>query len=263
MFVWLSKLLPLFVYPLGMVFLLVSGAIFLKKWPGLQRGILIGALVILWTAGVPWTGQALIRSLERRYLPEGEIPEAAVIVVLGGGTQPAHAPRPLPELSGAADRILYGAQLFREGKAPQLLLSGGSIAWMGDRTSAAEEMAQVLSIMGIPEDALWLEEQSRNTYENAVECKKLLEAKGIEDIILVTSAWHMPRAVGVFEAQGLEVIPAPTDFLSTDQSWAELSRPSWQALVVNLVPSAGNLSRTTAALKEYLGLTVYSLRGWR
>lgn len=260
MFVFLTKLAPLFVYPLGLIFLLAGAAVFLRKRPALQRGLLITLLVILWVGSIPWTDKALTRSLERKYLPPEPMPRAEVIVVLGGGTQPAQYPRLMPEVGGAGDRVIYAGKLFKEGAAPNLLLSGGSIAWMGERTSPAEEMAQILDLMEIPRDVLWLEENSRNTYENAVESAAILEGKGIKRIILVTSAMHMPRAVEAFEKQGLEVVPAPTDFQVTDQGWGDLWHPTWQALIINLVPDAGNLSSTTGALKEYLGILVYRLR---
>jgi uncharacterized SAM-binding protein YcdF (DUF218 family) len=107
-----------------------------------------------------------------------------------------------------------------------------------------------------------LESTSRNTYENGVNSHEILAKEGIKRILLVTSATHMPRAVRVFERQGLEVIPAPTDFLVTRAEWQYLREAGPHTQLINLLPSAGNLELTTRALKEYIGIAVYKLRGW-
>jgi uncharacterized SAM-binding protein YcdF (DUF218 family) len=97
------------------------------------------------------------------------------------------------------------------------------------------------------------EERSRNTYQNAVETSRILVTEGWHSLLLVTSASHMPRAHAVFQSRGLEVIAAPTDF-----QVAAYSQPD----ILDWIPTAGGLGRTTAALHEYLGIWVYRLRGW-
>lgn len=102
---------------------------------------------------------------------------------------------------------------------------------------------------------------SLNTYQNAVNVRKILEAKGIQGpVLLVTSALHMPRSLLVFKRQGIEVIAAPTDFLVSQQDID--SNGSFQATVLNLLPDATTLQRLTQALKEYIGIGVYRLKGW-
>ncbi|MBW7885258.1 MAG: YdcF family protein, partial [Caldilineaceae bacterium] len=156
---------------------------------------------------------SLVRSLEWQYLPPAELPRAEVIVVLGGGTRSQAYPRPIHEIGEAGDRLLYAAYLYHQGVAPHLLLSGGVVAVDGPALQPeAEAMATLLTLLNVPHDALWLEPRSRNTHENAVETRKLLEPRGINRIVLVTSAMHMLRAVAIFEKQGFEVVPAPTDF---------------------------------------------------
>jgi uncharacterized SAM-binding protein YcdF (DUF218 family) len=123
-------------------------------------------------------------------------------------------------------------------------------------------MASILTQIGVPREALWLEGNSRNTYENAVESKKILDRAGIRRIVLVTSALHMPRSVAIFEKQGFEVIPAPTDYLVTDRDWTYYLTPDWRIQLFNLIPTAEDLHFTTLALKEYLGILVYRLRSW-
>jgi len=262
MFLFLSKFLPLLVYPLGLACVLIVLALVTYRRRRWQMGSLVLALLLLWLGGNRWVSLSLVRSLEWRYLPSAEMPGADAIVVLGGGTRSAQFPRPTVELNEAGDRVLYAAWLYRQGKAAHILLSGGNIAWLGPQTPAAENMAAILEMMGVPDAAVWLESTSRNTYENGINSREILEQEGIKRILLVTSATHMPRAVRVFERQGLEVIPAPTDFLVTQADWQYLREAGLHTQLINLLPSAGNLELTTLALKEYIGIAVYRLRGW-
>ncbi len=263
MFVYLSKLLPIFVYPLGLGCLLLLAGLLLYRQPRLQRAALILALLVLWAGGNRFVALGLARSLEWRYLPQADLPQAEAIVVLGGGTASQEPPRPLVEVNGAGDRVIYAAYLYRQGSAPYLLLSGGNIDWLGEHTGTpAEDMARLLELMDVPASALWLQPDSRNTYEDALYSKKILDEKGIHRILLVTSALRMPRAVGLFERQGFEVIPAPTDFNVTQEDWQNLLHAGFTARLISLLPGAGNLNMTTNALKEYFGLWIYHLQGW-
>jgi uncharacterized SAM-binding protein YcdF (DUF218 family) len=185
-----------------------------------------------------------------------------VIGVLGGDTAPPAYPRTLPEVGEAGDRLIYAAYLYKQGKAKHILFSGGAIDWLYPAMEPGNENAQLLELMGVPAEAVWLESASRNTYENAVYSRHILEQNGIRRIILVTSAFHMPRSVALFEHQGLEVIPAPTDFRTTQADWEMLAHGDIRNLVFNLLPGPDNLLLITLALKEYLGLLIYRLRGW-
>lgn len=270
MYIFLSKLIPPFVYPLGLTILLIVAALFLAKQQRLQRLALILALALLLIGSNRWTAILLSRSLEWRYLPPAELSEtslsarqsplAEVIVVLGGATDSHLAPRPTVEVNGAGDRVLYAAYLYKLGAADHLLLSGGRIDWLETGDSPAEDMAALLKLMEIPEEALWLETESRNTAENASAAHAFLAPKSIQRIILVTSAEHMPRAVGLFEGQGFEVIPAPTDYSVTQAEWEDLTRPDLLTQFFNLIPSASNLSSVTSSLKEYLGMFINYIR---
>jgi len=259
MFVFLSKFLPPFVYPLGLACVLVVTAFFLVNRIGLQRVVLGAALGCLLLGGNGWVASRLARSLEWRYLPPDTVPQAEAIVLLGGGTQPARAPRPMVEVTGAGDRVLYAAWLYKQGKAGHILLSGGTLDWSQSDSSPAYDMATLLEMMDVPADALWLEPDSRNTYENAVFSARILREKGIQRVLLVTSALHMPRSVSLFAAQGLDVIPLPTDYTVTQ---GDQERNDVRAFFLGLLPSAENLALTSRVLKEYIGIMVYDLRGW-
>ena len=262
MFVFLSKLIPIFVYPLGLVVILLFTSLLLRRSARGPRICVISALTLLLLASNTWIASALTRSLEWQYLPLETYPQTEVIVVLGGATYSAIYPRQIPEINGAGDRILYAAHLYHQGVSPNLLLSGGNISWMNAQNAPAQDMAEILQMLDVPTDALWLETQSRNTYENALFARQILSEKGLNRIILVTSAMHMPRAVALFEAQGFEVIPAPADYNITQLDWERLWEPNLVTQLFNILPAVGNLENTTVALKEYIGIFTYCLRGW-
>jgi uncharacterized SAM-binding protein YcdF (DUF218 family) len=166
-------------------------------------------------------------------------------------------------VNAAGDRILYGAQLYREGVAPVLLLSGGTINWQdGDAGTPADDMAKILTGIGIPESALWLQNRSQNTHEDAVYSAAMLKEAKISQVVLVTSAAHMPRSVALFEHEGIQVIPAPVDFTVTQQGWENLKNNGWQATLISFLPNTSSLGLTTNVIKEYLGIWMYRLQGW-
>jgi len=264
MSLFLSKFLPLLVYPVGLTWIIVIVAIFLKARPRLQRALLAFVAILLFASGNKWLAMALTRSMEWRYLPPAETPHAEVIVLLGGGTSSALYPRNEVELNGAADRMFYAAELYHQGAAPYILASGGVIDWLEQGTSGAQDMANILVRLGVPRQAIWLEEKSVNTLENAEESWKILQPKGITRVIVVTSAFHMPRAVKFFIAQGFEVIPAPTDYTVTQADWEALFEPNLMAQLIHAIPSSSNIADITRVLREYLGMLASELLagGW-
>jgi len=275
---FLSKLLPLFFYPLGLSSLLIAIALVSLHWRSKQSrnannsGKLIGllkknrfasvlmgiALVILLLSSNEVCSKWLLRSLEWQYLPNGDLPQAEAIVVLGGGTRPRIAPRPWYEITEAGDRILYGSLLYKQGKAPLLIVTGGRAEWLGEGGNPeSEDMAAIAEILGVPPRAIIQESASFNTRDNAINTKQILLKRGINKILLVTSALHMPRSMAIFRKVGIESIAAPTDFLSVQNE-----RNKGLTLVLDLLPSVDALKDTTNALKEYIGLLVYQLAGW-
>ena len=262
MFLYLSKLLPLFLYPLGLASLLMLVALVtLWKRPRWAFMAIALALIVLLVGSNGWVSRSLVRSLESQNIPTGELPNAEAIVILGGATKPAIPPRPSVDLSEEGDRLLYGAQLYQQKKAPLVIVAGGRIDWNGSGPSESEDMATILNLIGIPTEAILQEPSSLNTYENAVNVRKILDARGIHRVLLVTSAMHMPRSLLIFKRQGIAAIPAPTDFLVTDDELQE-SQNTLQATLLELLPDTGRLHQFTRALKEYVGLVVYRLRGW-
>lgn len=262
-FVYLSKALPVFVYPIGLTFVLLLAALLSFKSERLRLRFLIAAALILFIFGLPFPGAYLTRWLESSYPPLDAKAKADVIVVLGGGTESHETPRSMVEISGAGDRILYAAKLFHEGRAEKILFGGAYITELsGEKTSIASEMASVAEMLNVPADAILLQETSLNTVEEAAADAKILEELGVNRIILVTSATHMFRAVKLFEKQGLTVLPAPTDYSYSDAEWKTLMTFKPEKWYTYLIPTSGNIRAFETAVKEYLGIFIYRIRGW-
>ncbi|MEO0349462.1 MAG: YdcF family protein [Cyanobacteria bacterium P01_A01_bin.15] len=262
MFIFLSKLLPLLVYPLGLTCLLLGLAlVWLWKAPRRSLVAIATALLILFGSSNPLVAATLVKTLEWRYLPPDPMPAADAIVVLGGSTYPQSPPRPWVEVTDAGDRVLYGVKLYQEGAAPLIVFSGGRIDWKGGGPPEADDMTQIALAMGVPERDILQENESLNTYQNALYTAQILQQRQIDTVLLVTSAMHMPRAMAIFQKQGVNVTAAPTDYWVSQQTLAEMQGVSL-GTVLNVFPDTEALHFFTKALKEYIGLGVYRLRGW-
>ncbi|HOE02756.1 MAG TPA: YdcF family protein [Anaerolineaceae bacterium] len=262
MSIFLSKFLPLFLYPAGLVTLLILLTLVFWKKRRAAFTFLVLAFFILLLAGNKYVATAFARTLEWRYPPLAENTTADVIVVLGGGTEPAIEPRAMVELNAAADRVLYGIKLYQEKAAPMLLLSGGDIDFIGDSPSTpADDMATLMEMLGIPREKMIIQNASLNTQQDAEFSCELIKKNGFKKVILVTSAFHMPRSVALFEKQGCPVIPAPVDFSITQLSWDNLTHPTTAEFILDLLPSYSHISTVTKTLKEYFGIWYYKLSG--
>ncbi|MBK1674996.1 hypothetical protein CKO35_17295 [Ectothiorhodospira shaposhnikovii] len=253
---YLDKLLAQLAYPLGLLFLLALLALllWLIRWRRTGAGVLCLGLAWVWLWSMPVASDALRASLESRfeYVPADALPEADAVVVLGGGINVGPPQWPYPNLGPAADRVWHGARLYHADRAPWVIVSGGSVPWRERERVEAHAMREFLVDLGVPASAVLLETDSATTRGNAVYTARLLEDKGLERVLLVTSALHMERALATFRAAGVEAWPAPTDF-EVEPLPADLLR--W-------LPDAQALADSTRALKEYLGLWVYRWRGW-
>lgn len=256
----LAKLVGWLSAPLSLAILLWLLALLLI-WRGRRsQGLALGmfAAVGFWVVATPWVANALAYSLERRFpaLTADEVPRADAMVVLGGALSGAYPPeRPNFDMGAGADRVWYAAELYRAGKAPWVLLSGGNQPSGGRMQPEARAMRSMLLALGVPDSAIVLEGDSRNTLENARESLGLIRTVGARRVLLVTSALHMPRALKTFQAAvqgtGVTVLAATTDVEALPDTLHPLGR--W-------LPDADSLTQSTCALKEYLGLAVLDLR---
>jgi len=262
MFLYLSKLLPLFFYPLGLASVsLIVALVMLWKRPRIAAIAISVSLTLILVCSNAWVATYMVRSLEWQNIPLTQIPNAEAIVVLGGATKSSTWPRPTVDLNEAGDRLIYAAQLYRQKKAPIIILSGGRIDWRGTGSPESADMSNILTSIGVPSQAIIQEPDSLNTYQNAVNVRKILEARQIKKVLLITSAMHTPRSLKIFQRQGIDAIPTPTDFIVSQDELNQLFITP-KAAILSLLPDTGNLHQFTNALKEYIGIFIYSLRGW-
>lgn len=252
----LEKVATLLALPLGTVLLLGLTALLALacKRHRLCGGLLATALLWLWMCSTPIASVLLLGPLVGQFPPQRleDLPSADAIVVLGGAVLPATDVRPVPHLHTTSDRVWHAARLFHAGKAPLVVASGGTVWPRPGRPSAAVSMREMLEALGVPNAAVVLEEESRTTRQNAVHTARIATERGITDILLVTSPWHLPRAVAAFRAAGLHAIPAPSDY----------ARGPFEPRLPAFVPSATALSMSTKAMREILAQLVYRWRGW-
>jgi len=237
-----AALLP----PLSLVILSVAGLILYRRRPLLARSLILLSTVALYGLSTPWVGGLLLKSLEisTPVCPD-TLANAGAIVVLAGGRRIAAAEYGGDTLNGISlERLRYAAFLHRASGLP-ILATGGT---PGGTQSEARIMQHVLrSDYGI--SPVWIEESALTTWDNARLSAPLLKQQGIQRIVLVTHAWHLRRAMPLFEAQGLSVIPAGIQFSSAHIDSA-----------LDLFPISAGLRDSTFALHEWLGIVWYKLR---
>jgi uncharacterized SAM-binding protein YcdF (DUF218 family) len=257
MFLYLSKVLPWLLYPPGLtLWLLLAAAALRKRLPKFATTLFVVAIVTLYALSTGMLSGTLQRRLESAYpaLSIDALQKADAVVVLGGYLHSPGGQHAAAELMDASDRLRVAAQIFRANKAPIVLLTGGNVPMFSDTAIPEAQAARdVLHEWGVPFEAILVEDRSRNTRENAVFSAPVLRAKGAHGLILVTSASHMQRAVAVFRRAGLDVVPFPTDYQT---GWG---KPDW---LLQWVPDADALGSSNRALREWIGLAAYRLRGW-
>jgi uncharacterized SAM-binding protein YcdF (DUF218 family) len=243
----LSKILPLVFLPIGFSLSLMLAGLLLKK-----RWLLWGSMVVLWLFSMPIMGDFLIRSVEgsaKRGAIENVAPTDAIIVLGGMSRQPADAP--LGEWSEGADRFEAGVQLYAAGKAPHLVFTGGRLPWQPDMVPEGLLLARRAMKAGVPEGALLVTEPVGNTLEEARALRVMLlatQGKQLRRIILVTSAYHMQRAAGLFERAGFTVQRFPVDYQTSAKE---------RVTALSFLPDPEALTSSTIALHELMG-RIYS-----
>ncbi|MGV3635527.1 MAG: YdcF family protein [Pseudorhodoplanes sp.] len=250
----LSKVFGFFALPSNFLIVMALIGILLMRtrFRRFGQGLLIVAILLLTILGISPVGNALMLPLEERF-PKWESKSGSPhgIVVLGGAISPdVSAARKDVALNEAAERMTAVAKLAREHPSARIVFTGGS----GRLFSGATEADFVIGLFesfGIPRDRIVLESRARNTVENAVNTKALVQPKPGERWLLVTSAHHMPRSVGIFRKADFPVEAYPVDFRTRGS--ADLLGPFGSL--------AGGLARTDAATHEWAGLVVYWLTG--
>jgi uncharacterized SAM-binding protein YcdF (DUF218 family) len=244
--IYLHKILPLMFSPL----MLVIGLIILGMIFNLRKFILTG-LIILIISSLPIISSKLISYLEKDYqrIEISEIESADAIVVLSGMIKHVgDTNNPKYEFNDAVDRIFAGLDLFKNNKAPKLILTRGKLPWnLG--IAEGEYLKKFAIKYGIPEEKIILTQEVQNTDQEAKAIKNILLNNNAK-IILVTSAFHMPRAEKSFKAVNISTIPFPVDFQNSKS----------KTNIMDFIPSGGSLGQTSHFVREVIGRFYYSLK---
>lgn len=256
MFYFLSKRLDLLLSPLTWAIVFLALAIPWRKrsvrvW---RRKRIFGALglLMLCVPSMEVVSAALARGLEQRVAPTFD-PEAVydAVVLLGGvSDERMTAESHQPAYNDNVERAVMTARLLREGRAKVAIVSGAAEEPALAQFGEARVLADQLEEWGIGRDRILLEERARNTRENATYVAEMVRARGMRKVLVVTSAFHMPRAQACFRAVGLDVDVLPVDYRISAGGKRDV------------FPQARPLFQSTSMLREMLGLVVYRFSGY-
>ncbi len=213
-----------------------------RRWRRLGAAVLTVSLATLYFASTPMCVCMIGLPLERPFLSSQTVeslPESDAIVVLGGGFSKCEE-LTHPDLHDSADRAWHAARIWKSRKAPLIIASG---------TNELAAAVPLLTDLGVSREAIAVDNESRNTYENSRFTERLLNSRTNTAcrVLLVTSAWHMRRAIGNFSKTSLKVTPAPCDFTAHSALYGSRHWWNW------ISPSADSLTRTSFFAKEWLG----------
>jgi uncharacterized SAM-binding protein YcdF (DUF218 family) len=251
----ISKIFWLAAQPLSLVFLLLllallSSGFGVRNVPGVLAGL---ATILLFVTLFTSTGSVMLQKLEDRFARPASLPsDLSCIIILGGAFEnEVMASRGGMEFNQAADRFVEGLRLAQSYPDARILVSAGDGSFSGTYEGDAHAAELFFTTFGVPAERLIREGASRTTFENARNTRQLLEDERLTRCALVTSAFHMPRSIGLFRKLGIDVIPWPTDYRTTGKAvlWFDFSQPSLNAQLM------------TTAVREWIGLVAYYLGG--
>lgn len=249
---YLHKILPVFVLPVGITLLMVLAGLRLRR-----RSLIWSGVAIFWLSSTPFVSEMAVRAAEG-WAARGSAavaPEADAIVVLSEGRVVAPGKAAVSEWSDA-DRFFGGVELFKAGKSPLLVFTGGAVPWEPSVAPEGDVLTEYAKAMGVPDGQIVKTPRVTNTAEEALAVATLLRGRlsgptwrgGPPQVLLVTSAFHMPRARRLFERAGMSVIPFPVDFkVSAGRTIS----------VIDFLPSGGALAQTEMAMREGYGRLFY------
>ena len=254
MFFFFSKALQFLIHPVNWLIVGIAIGLFSKNEKR-RRRFLIGTLVLFLTLTNNGVHDAFCAWWEVPLTPIEELEKHDVAVILGGYSRPSLTPRDRLHLANSPNRFANAIQLYSMGKVKKILLTGGSAIIIGERVCESEIVAKYLSDFGVDPEDILIENKSRNTFENAKYSLELIEEEGLNSnrCLLITSAFHMPRAKRCFDKVGFTVTPFSTDRLGDDIKANKLKY---------LRPSSEVLYHWDILVKEIVGLVAYRMRGY-
>ena len=244
--IYLHKLLPLIVSPLGLVVFLVITGLCLRRW-----WLIALSCFVLLLSSLPITAQLIWQDLEKQHPPKAlnELGSYDAVVVLSGMLSPVEHSGTLHVEWGDPDRFFAGIDVLKSGKAPILIFTRGKMPWSS--LPAEGELLKAKAVeLGINASQILLSNTVANTADEATAVAQLMNMQQIKRILLITSSFHMPRAKLLFDKQGIDSSTFAVDFKATGQTLSWLS----------FLPSAIGFSRTSEGIREYIGRLYYTLK---
>ncbi|MBC7388545.1 MAG: YdcF family protein [Opitutaceae bacterium] len=254
MFFIISKILHFFLVPLNWIIVLLIISLFVS--PRNAKRLIISSLILLYVYTTDFVLNILFKQIEYPLVWFKDLPnDYDAAIVLGGMAAAGKKPDDRTHFPGSPDRLLHAIQLYKLGKVKRIILSGGSGEIIGKKIPEAEYLKNVLLLCEVPDSAIFIENESRNTHENALFSKKLIQDQiknASPKLLLITSAWHMKRSMGCFEKERLNVTAFPVD--------SQL--PEKNLYLSSFIPNQWNPGRWQILIHEYFGFISYSLSGY-
>ena len=247
-FVLSKQILPFLSVGLSCIWLGVLCVLIIYEKKKSALAFVVATFAFLWLLATPSFSNFLLGSLENQYeaVSIAESPASDATVVLGGCVANYKGE---VQLTDHSDRVFHAARLYKAKKSRVIIASGGSVR----SAPEAYSIRSLLKELGVPGNAIVMDMASLNTHESALNIRATLKNLGLRDVLLVTSAAHMPRAVATFRTAGIKVIPSPCDF----RVWCRA-----KSGMRKFLPDFDSLGGTAFALREYLGSLAYKWRGW-
>ena len=242
--IYLHKILPFFLSPLGIIFLFLIASFFFKR-----RFFVFLAFIVLIISSNPIVGNYLMQKLEYPYKPTSIelLKEADAIVVLSGMLHQVGDNKYNKYEFSDPDRFFGGLDLIKENKSDKIIFTAGQLPWTDNWQPEGFVLKDKAGSLGVPQLKILVTENVKNTYEESIAVTKLIPKNS--SLILVTSAFHMQRSKFLFEKQGFDIIPYPVDFKTSNAKTS----------LMNFLPSIDSLNKASLFIRENIGRLYYKL----
>jgi uncharacterized SAM-binding protein YcdF (DUF218 family) len=253
MFFILSKLLNFMTNPLVYVVVFFLISVFVKNPAWKKRSFWIAFSMLIFFSN-DFIANETMRAWEITASPYAEIKKRYDYgIVLTGVTYGNRQPSDRVYFQHGADRVVHTVELFKLGIIKKIMISGGSGRLISNERKEADEIYRAMKLMGVPDEAMAIEKESRNTYESAVNVKKMLSNDSVSQYLLITSAFHLRRSAACFKKAGFEVDIFSTDFYT---------HPRVFTPDVFLIPRVDAISTWQKLFKEWAGMIAYKAAGY-
>jgi uncharacterized SAM-binding protein YcdF (DUF218 family) len=250
MFFYLSKILTFLISPTVIILGVLMLALIVKK-PALRRKLLIASLGLLLFFSNPFIINVLLKYWEpKSNMDKRKVYDAGIVL---SGFMSRDKESGSISFGEGADRLTEGLILYRKGRIKTILISGGSGSLVDDTRESILAKAFLIENCGVPDSVILIDTVSRNTYENAIETKKIMDAEGFRSVVMITSTWHMRRAQGCFKKVGLDVDIHPIDGMYLGQGFTPYDL---------IIPNTSNIVRWETLMHEIAGIITYKLHGY-